>query len=141
MQPLQCVQAAQQHQLSWQPLGHVAGNYLEIATRLFSSAELAAALGEPSMFGDDNIANATNDIRGAQALASTVRQAGLAQKLVDTAFAKAMAIGLYEGASEATALLIAAAAFHDNTTAVSTASQAIQQVSVSNPCLICTCAF
>lgn len=104
-----------------------AGNASQVAQLLLASAEATVARGEPSVFGSDNIANRTNDISGAVALAATVNQSRLARSQVDDGLSAAIAQGLVES-SEAAAVLIASAMMVDNSTATAVAAAGITQV-------------
>ena len=96
---------------------------------MLASAEAAVALGQPGVYGDDNIANKTNDINGAATLAAALRESKLAPSIVDDALSAAIAKGLNES-TEATAVLVASAVMTDNSTAVTTTAEGIKQVSV-----------
>ena len=85
------------------------------------------ALGQPGVYGYDNIANATNDISGAAAVAAAIRQSSQSQPTVSQAFSTAIATGLNQS-TEATAVLIATAVMVDSNTAVANTAQGIKQV-------------
>ena len=91
------------------------------------SAEATVALGQPGVYGPDNIANTTNDISGAAALAAAIKQSNQTQPAVSQAFSAAIATALNQS-TEATAVLIATAVMVDSSTAVAITAQGVQQV-------------
>lgn len=103
------------------------GGAEEVAQLLLGSAEATVALGQPSVYGPDNIANKTNDIQGSSALAAAVMQSSQAQSVINAAFPAAIASALNES-TEAAAVLIATAMLLDQSNAVETAAQGIKQV-------------
>ena len=101
-----------------------AGNASQVAQLLLASAEATVALGQPSVYGADNIANKTNDIKGASTLAAALRQSNLTQPVLDNALSAAIAKGLNES-SEAAAVLVANAMMIDNSIAVAVTAEGI----------------
>lgn len=107
-----------------------ADNVTQTAQMLLATAEAVVALGESAVFGSDDVANKTSDIKGANALARVVQQSRLTPTDLHAAFSAAIAQGLNESA-EATAVLIASAVMVNSTSAVVTTATGIKEVSQS----------